>query len=41
VNDLVRRTGLVWFKRDLRLDDHAPLQAAQACDRLDDITLQQ
>ncbi len=26
-------TGLVWFKRDLRLADHAPLAAAQACER--------
>ena len=26
-------TVLVWFKRDLRLHDHAPLAAAQACDR--------
>ena len=26
-------TALVWFKRDLRLHDHAPLAAAQACQR--------
>ncbi|MBL8337359.1 MAG: deoxyribodipyrimidine photo-lyase, partial [Rhodoferax sp.] len=27
-----RSRALVWFKRDLRLQDHAPLVAAQACD---------
>ena len=26
-------TALVWFKRDLRLHDHAPLAAAQAFER--------
>jgi deoxyribodipyrimidine photo-lyase len=26
--------GLVWFKRDLRTSDHAPLVAAAACDRV-------
>ena len=26
-------TALVWFKRDLRLNDHAPLAAAQAFER--------
>ncbi|NBQ88749.1 MAG: hypothetical protein EBU07_15025 [Betaproteobacteria bacterium] len=25
--------ALVWFKRDLRLADHAPLQAAALCDQ--------
>jgi deoxyribodipyrimidine photo-lyase len=29
----VSSTALVWFKRDLRLTDHAPLAEAQACDR--------
>ncbi|MEL4181556.1 deoxyribodipyrimidine photo-lyase [Roseateles sp. PN1] len=28
----VRRRALVWFKRDLRVCDHAPLLAAQACE---------
>jgi deoxyribodipyrimidine photo-lyase len=30
---LVSATALIWFKRDLRLQDHAPLVAAQAFER--------